>query len=109
MGEEAVEEVEVEEEDEDEIVTEVFALFIEGCPLSFSCPGRNSDQSNVLERPSRLLTLLFCSGGGAESVMTSCDFLASTTELFESCEELGGGWMKFCSTFDLVRSSGREL
>lgn len=107
MGEEAAEEE--EEEGEDEIMTEVSALFIEGCPLSFSCPGRNSDQSKVLERPSRLLTRLLRSGGGAESVMSSCDFLASTAELLESCEELGGGWMKFCSTFDLVRSSGREL
>lgn len=103
MGEEAAEE---EEEGEEEIMTEVSALFIEGCPLSFSCPGQNSDQSKVLERPSRLLTRLLRSGGGAESVMSSCDFLASTTE---TCEELGGGWMKFCSTFDLVRSSGREL
>ncbi len=55
MGEESAEEV---EEGEDEIMTEVSALFIEGGPLSFSCPGRNSDQSKVLDRPSRLLTRL---------------------------------------------------
>lgn len=53
MGEESAEEV---EEGEVEIMTEVSALFIEGGPLSFSCPGRNSDQSKVLDRPSRLLT-----------------------------------------------------
>lgn len=55
MGEEAAEEL---EEGEDEIMTEVSALFIEGCLLSFSCPGWNSDQSKVLDRPSRLLTRL---------------------------------------------------
>ncbi len=38
MGEESAEEV---EEGEDEIMTEVSALFIEGGPLSFSCPGRD--------------------------------------------------------------------
>lgn len=102
MGEE-----ETEDGEDVELMTKVSALFLEGLSLSLSFPGRNSAQSMVLDRPS-LLGFLRWSVGGAESVMSSRDFWISTVELLD-CEELGGGWMKFSSMFDLLRSSGREL
>lgn len=100
-------EVETEDREDVELITKVSALFLKGWWLSLPRPGRNSTQSMVFDRPS-LLGFLRWSVWGAESVMSLGDFWVSIAELLD-CEELGGGWIKFSSTFDLLRSSGREL